>query len=91
MVSRLKLATLAVLFAAGLSGCRGPTELFSFIDRHCFVADWMNDHSCVSCRYSCNAGSGPTVSKVHEPIPAPLDKSDEDPALPSDGVTASDQ
>jgi hypothetical protein len=74
MFNRSKLATLALLLSAGLGGCRGPTELFSFIDRHCFVADWTNDHSCLSCRYCRNADSRPTVSKVHEPIPLPLEK-----------------
>lgn len=29
-------------------GC-APKETFSWIDRNCFVADWTNHHSCVSC------------------------------------------
>jgi hypothetical protein len=29
-------------------GCCAPKELFSGIDRHCFVADWCNEHSCVN-------------------------------------------
>lgn len=52
---------LSLLLLAGLAGCRGPTELFSFIDRNCFVADWTNDHSCVSCRYAANCSTGPTL------------------------------
>ena len=60
-----------MLLVAGFCGCRGPTELFSWVDRNCFIADWTNDHSCLSCRYCANAGSGPTISKIHEPIPAP--------------------
>lgn len=52
---------LSLLLFASLLGCRGPTELFSFVDRHCFVADWMNDHSCLSCRYCRNNCSQPTL------------------------------
>jgi hypothetical protein len=91
MINRSKLVTLALLLVASVCGCRGPTELFSFIDRNCFIADWTNDHSCLSCRYTANAGSVPTISKVRDPIPAPLESIDEDPALPdTGGVTASD-
>jgi hypothetical protein len=71
MFKRFKSLTLAMLLVAGLCGCRGPTELFSWVDRNCFIADWTNDHSCLSCRYTANAGSRPTISKIHEPIPAP--------------------
>jgi hypothetical protein len=91
MFNRSKLATLALLLSAGLSGCRGPTELFSFIDRHCFVADWTNDHSCLSCRYCRNADSRPTVSKVREPIPLPLDRAKAEANTAETEVTASDQ
>ncbi len=68
MARLFKLPMLVVLVLAGLAGCRGPTELFSFIDRHCFVADWMNDHSCVSCRYAANSGSQPTLPDVPRPL-----------------------
>jgi hypothetical protein len=77
MLTRFKSLTLAVLLLGCLCGCRGPTELFSWVDRNCFVADWTNDHSCLSCRYCANARSGPTVSKVHEPIPWPTDETKE--------------
>jgi hypothetical protein len=68
---------LAVLLA-GLCGCRGPTELFSWVDRNCFIADWTNDHSCLSCRYTANAGSGPTVSNIRPPIPWPAEDGTEE-------------
>jgi hypothetical protein len=77
MIARLKFATLAVLLSLSLSGCccnggRGPTELFSGIDRHCFVADWMNDHgSCVSCGYCANGCSQPTLPLHSEPLVLP--------------------
>jgi hypothetical protein len=47
MTTRLRHVLLAfiVLMAAG---CCAPKELFSGIDRHCFVADWCNEHSCVN-------------------------------------------
>jgi hypothetical protein len=77
MAKSFKLSTLLVALLAGVAGCRGPTELFSCIDRHCFCADWMNDHSCVSCDYAYNARSRPTVSKIREPIPAPAASTDE--------------
>jgi hypothetical protein len=50
---KLKLFLLLLLFAPFLSGC-SHNELFSCIDRHCFIADWTNHHSCVSC---CRHGS----------------------------------
>jgi hypothetical protein len=82
MASSLKSLTLAVLLLVGLSGCRGPTELFSCVDRYCFIADCANEHTCVSCRYGCNRHSRPTVSKIREPIPAPAETSSYDgPAL----------
>jgi hypothetical protein len=60
-----KLATLmlVMLLSLGVGGCFHhcpPKDLFSFIDRNCFVADWMNDHSCTSCRYCAN-NRPPTV------------------------------
>ncbi|MCI0333797.1 MAG: hypothetical protein L0228_11315 [Planctomycetes bacterium] len=48
MTARLKAATLILSFSLGLTGC-APSQLFSCIDRHCFIADWTNHHSCVSC------------------------------------------
>jgi hypothetical protein len=41
----------AIIIALPLfgGGCCAPKELFSCIDRHCFVADWTNHYSCVSC------------------------------------------
>lgn len=78
MAKLFKSLTLLVAVLAGFAGCRGPTELFSCLDRHCFIADWTNDHSCVSCDYACNAGSGPTVSKIREPISAPAENADDE-------------
>ena len=80
MTGRLKFVVLVLLVASGLAGCssgngRPPQHLFSWIDRNCFVADWMNDHSCTSCRYCANNGP-PTVitSRVYtadtDPVPA---------------------
>ena len=63
MSGRLKTLVLLALLSLGLCGCCHdcpPKHLFSFIDRNCFVADWMNDHSCTSCRYCANNGP-PTV------------------------------
>jgi hypothetical protein len=48
MFASLRAAAIAALFAASFAGC-APKETFSWIDRHCFVADWTNHHSCVSC------------------------------------------
>src|SRR5262245_15852886 len=84
MNQRCKVWLLSMLVVAAVSGCRGPTELFSCIDRHCFVADWTNDHSCVSCRYRCNCSTQATVSKVWPPIPAPAEKAADESAT-SDG------
>lgn len=78
MNGRLTLLPLVLLLSLG--GCRcyedgGPKHLFSWIDRNCFVADWMNDHSCTSCRYSAN-NCPPTVvtSRVYtadtDPVPS---------------------
>ncbi len=64
---------LAMLLSLGLAGCRGPTELFSFIDRNCFVADWCNDHSCVSCRYAANCATGPTLPIYERALDLPID------------------
>ncbi|MCC7476334.1 MAG: hypothetical protein IT425_13145 [Pirellulales bacterium] len=60
----VRFAPLALLLLA-VGGCCAPTELFSSIDRHCFVADWMNDHSCLSCRSCANHACGPTLP-IHE-------------------------
>jgi hypothetical protein len=68
MAGRIKLASLSLLLLVGLGGCRGPTGLFSCLDRHCFVADWMNDHSCVSCRYCANSGSQATLPLDEQPL-----------------------
>ena len=51
---------LLLLLAVSITGCspRGgcsPKDLFSWIDRNCFVADWTNHHSCMSC---CNCKNG---------------------------------
>ena len=50
---KLKLILLLILCAFGISGC-SHNELFSCIDRRCFIADWTNHHSCESC---CRHGS----------------------------------
>jgi heterodisulfide reductase subunit A-like polyferredoxin len=61
----IRLTRLVLLLLLSLGGCScwhdcPPKHLFSFIDRNCFVADWMNDHSCTSCRYCAN-NCPPTV------------------------------
>jgi len=93
MALRTRVATLALLLSLGLAGCRGPTELFSFIDRNCFVADWCNDHSCVSCRYAANCGSGPTLPIFERALdlptdaePSPPHAADPTPSLPPSNV-----
>ena len=63
MLGRFRILVLAMLLSG--SGCTcfrdcPPKHLFSWIDRNCFVADWMNDHSCTSCRYCAN-NCPPTV------------------------------
>jgi hypothetical protein len=71
---------LVLVLLLSLSGCRcyedgGPKHLFSWVDRNCFVADWMNDHSCTSCGCSAN-NCPPTVitSRVYtagtDPVPS---------------------
>jgi hypothetical protein len=54
MITTFKSILLVVLVSLWLSGC-SHNELFSCIDRHCFIADWTNHYSCVSC---CGHGSG---------------------------------
>src|SRR3954447_17658864 len=53
-----------LLLLSGFSGCWHcncpPKDLFSCIDRNCFVADWMNEHSCLSCRHCAN-NDPPTI------------------------------
>jgi hypothetical protein len=56
MLAKWKAVVLIVLLKACLCGCapKGlckcePKEMFSCIDRHCFVADWTNHYSCISC------------------------------------------
>jgi hypothetical protein len=53
MDARLRAIGLCVSLASCFAGC-APKELFSAIDRNCFVADWTNHYSCVSC---CRNGS----------------------------------
>jgi hypothetical protein len=48
MSAKLQIAAIAMSLSFGFVGC-APRESFSWIDRHCFVADWTNHHSCVSC------------------------------------------
>ena len=48
MTARLILIKLLILVLLVFAGC-APKELFSCVDRHCFVADWTNHHSCLSC------------------------------------------
>jgi len=60
---------LLLLLVSGQSGCChhcycAPKDLFLSIDRYCFVADWMNDNSCTSCKWSCN-NTGPEVCSTH--------------------------
>ncbi len=48
MFVQRRFATLVLFVGVTLSGC-APKETFSWIDRNCFVADWTNHHSCLSC------------------------------------------
>ena len=77
---KVSLKTLLIVVLLSLGGCScwhngPPKHLFSWIDRNCFVADWMNDHSCTSCRYCAN-NCPPTVvtSRVYtadtDPVPS---------------------
>ena len=63
---RIKAALLSLLLLVP-SGCAHwgcePKELFSWIDRNCFVADWTNHHSCVSCCCGKNGCSHRPVSE----------------------------
>jgi hypothetical protein len=59
-----------VLLLVSLAGCWPPKETFSFIDRNCFVADWTNDHSCLSCR-RCANNQPPDARPPGPPILAP--------------------
>lgn len=57
MSGKLKYLVLVMLLSVGVFGCCHdcpPKHLFSCIDRNCFVADWMNDHSCLSCSHCAN-------------------------------------
>jgi hypothetical protein len=56
---------LAMMVVTLASGC-APNELFSAIDRHCFVADWTNHHSCISC---CDCKHGSCQHPGHPPMP----------------------
>ncbi len=60
MSARLFAFILLLPLASGVCGCApsgcAPSELFSCIDRNCYVADWTNHHSCVSC-CCCKHGS----------------------------------
>jgi hypothetical protein len=48
MPHKLTFAAMFAFFAISFAGC-APRESFSWIDRNCFVADWTNHHSCLSC------------------------------------------
>lgn len=84
MFRQLRILMLGTLLACGFSGCChcycAPKDLFSYIDRHCFVADWMNEHSCTSCRWCANNDppSAVLVSRVYtadtDPVPEPASK-----------------
>jgi hypothetical protein len=53
MAGTMKTISFAVLLTTCVVGC-APRDSFSWIDRHCFVADWTNHYSCLSC---CRNGS----------------------------------
>lgn len=48
MLAKSIVTAAALLFAIVSTGC-APKETFSWIDRNCFVADWTNHRSCLSC------------------------------------------
>ena len=72
MIEKLKWLAAVIVLSSGVCGCNHrycqPKDLFSWIDQHCFVADWMNDHSCTSCRYCANNGPPAVVitSRVYD-------------------------
>jgi hypothetical protein len=79
MFAKLKLVTLALLLSLATSCC-APKELFSCIDRHCFVADWMNEHSCVNracyCGHNCSHGDQSDCTVCRPVLTAPITKPD---------------
>jgi hypothetical protein len=62
MLAKSHFAALALCLA--FTGC-APKEMFSWIDRNCFVADWTNHHSCLSC---CGKGCGQAYPNVEYPM-----------------------
>jgi hypothetical protein len=65
MMAKSNFAALALALCFAFSGC-APKEMFSWIDRNCFVADWTNHHSCLSCCH--NGGCGQVYSNVEYPM-----------------------
>jgi hypothetical protein len=66
MYGKLKRGLLILALCSVISGCRTPADLFSWIDRNCFVADWTNHHSCVSC---CNCKHGGCLRPPQQHLP----------------------
>src|SRR3954468_7135437 len=79
---RRLLLIVSLLLLSGSSGCWHcncpPKDLFSCIDRNCFVADWMNEHSCLSCRHCANNDPAPIGCRPYtadtDPVPASASK-----------------
>jgi hypothetical protein len=65
MLAKSRFAALALSLCFTLAGCRAPKEMFSWIDRNCFVADWTNHHSCLSC---CGKGCGQVYPNIEYPM-----------------------
>jgi hypothetical protein len=79
MLAKSRFAALALSLGFTCAGCCAPKEMFSFIDRNCFVADWTNHHSCLSC---CGKGCGQVYPNVEYPMlvlgnPPPVDDVEE--------------
>jgi hypothetical protein len=48
MIVKLRLIALLALGSLSLAGCAAK-EIFDCCDRYCYLADWPNHHSCISC------------------------------------------
>jgi hypothetical protein len=65
MLAKPSFGALSLSLCLAFAGCCAPKEMFSWIDRNCFVADWTNHHSCLSC---CGKGCGQVYPKVEYPM-----------------------
>jgi len=88
MPHKLKSAALFAFFALAAAGC-APRESFSWIDRNCFVADWTNHHSCLSCCCSGNCQQSPPPGGYEMLVlgdQPTVEDADDDSLEPAEGV-----